>query len=528
MRVNLYSVVAAEHVPPTSGSSLSPQTQPSISDSWRRNVPVDRTNDGSFNEEQTIRKIQIRLLPFLFILYVISFVDRINIGFAALTMNKELAITSQQFGFAAGVFFFGYCLFEVPSNLLLHRIGARIWIARILVTWGVFATLTGFAHSVHHLYVLRFLLGLAEAGYFPGIALYLTYWFRQRERAQAVALFLTGLPVTSIVGAPISGLILDHAHWLGVSSWRWLLILEGLPAIVGGVLVYLLLPNRPAEAKFLTSEEKEWLHTELLTEERRKLEQGHYSVLQTLLNRRVLYLGIIEFGILIGSYTFSFWAPQLIKSVFGQSSNTAVGLLVMIPYVAGAIAMVLVSRSSDRRLERRYHTGIPVLVGGVALLLSGNFHSPVILIALLSLLAIGCYSWAGPFFALPCEILTGSAAAAGIALINSMGNLGGFVGPYALGASSSWTSGIYRGFALMGIPMLLSAIALLLLPKQACAEGLATSSSVGAAQHRCEKPHWRFRVSASHKLFRSHWTRFEPASGESHREGRQHDGNTSE
>ena len=428
-------------------------------------------------ERRTIQKIQIRLLPVLFILYVISYVDRINIGFAALTMNKELAITSQQFGFAAGVFFFGYCLLEVPSNLLLHKIGARIWIARILMTWGIFATLTGFVHTIQHLYVLRFLLGLAEAGYFPGIVLYLTYWLRQRERARAVALFLVGLPVTSIVGAPISGLILDHVHWLGVSSWRWLLILEGLPAIVGGVLVYLLLPNRPAEAKFLTSGEKEWLHAQLLHEERQKLEQRHYSVLQALLNPRVLCLGVIELGINTGGYTFSFWAPQLIKSVSQQSSNTAVGLLVMIPWLVGAIAMVLVSRSSDRRLERRCHTGIPVLVGGIALLLIGMFHSPLILIVLLSLLAIGAYSWAGPFFALPCEFLTGSAVAAGIAMINSIGNLGGLVGPYALGAMSSWTGGIYGGFALMGIPMLLSAAGLLLLPRKASVNSVTASRS---------------------------------------------------
>src|SRR5215471_647263 len=183
-------------------------------------------------ESRTIRKMQLRLLPFLFVLYVIAFVDRINIGFAALTMNRELTITSQQFGFAAGIFFFGYCLFEVPSNLLLHKIGARFWIARILITWGILAALTGFVHTVHHLYALRFLLGLAEAGYFPGIVLYLTYWFRQREQARSLALFMTALPVTSIVGAPISGLILDHAHWLGLGSWRWLLILEGLPAVL--------------------------------------------------------------------------------------------------------------------------------------------------------------------------------------------------------------------------------------------------------------------------------------------------------
>ena len=185
-------------------------------------------------EARTIRKLRIRILPFVFLLYIVAFLDRINIGFAALTMNKELAITSQQFGLVAGIFFFGYFLVEVPSNLLLHKVGARIWIARILISWGIVATLTGFVHSAHQLYVVRFLLGLAEGGYFPGIILYLTYWFRQRERAQAIALFMTALPVSNIIGAPLSGVILDHVHWFGVSSWRWLLILEGIPAVVGG------------------------------------------------------------------------------------------------------------------------------------------------------------------------------------------------------------------------------------------------------------------------------------------------------
>src|SRR5207249_9591311 len=210
-------------------------------------------------EARTIRKVRTRILPFLFLLYIICFLDRINIGFAALTMNKELAITSQQFGLVAGIFFLGYFLFEVPSNLLLHKLGGRIWIACILITWGIVAMLTGFVHNVHQLYVVRFLLGLAEAGYYPGIVLYLTYWFRQREQAQAIALFLAGLPVTSILGAPVSRLILDHVHWLGISCWRWLLVLEGTPALACGVLTYFLLPSRPAEARFLAEDEKRWI-----------------------------------------------------------------------------------------------------------------------------------------------------------------------------------------------------------------------------------------------------------------------------
>src|SRR5438132_10404801 len=246
-------------------------------------------------------------------------------------MSRELAISSQQFGLLFGIFFFGYFLFEIPSNLFLHKIGARVWIARILISWGIVATLTGFVHTVHQLYSVRFLLGLAEAGYFPGMALYLTYWFPKREQARALALLIAANPVATILGAPVSGLIMDHVHWLGVSSWRWLLILEGTPAIVGGVLTYFLLPSRPQEAKFLTADEKEWIRAELGREEQQKLEQRRYSALQALASRRVWHLVLIYFGMTIGTWTLNSWAPQLVKSLSSRYSNSIIGLLVTIP-----------------------------------------------------------------------------------------------------------------------------------------------------------------------------------------------------
>jgi ACS family tartrate transporter-like MFS transporter len=418
-------------------------------------------------EARTIQKLRIRILPFVFLLFVVALLDRLNIGFAALTMNKELSITSQQYGLIFGIFFFGYFIFEIPSNLLLHKIGARIWIARILITWGIVATLTGFVHTVHQLYFVRFLLGLAEAGYFPGIVLYLTYWFSQRERARGVAVIETANPVMTILAAPLSGLILDHVHWLGVSSWRWLLILEGIPAIVLGFLTYFLLPSCPQEAKFLTAEEKEWIRAELGREEQQKLEQHQYSVFQALASGRVWHLVFAYWGLVLGVNTLQSWGPQLLKSLSSHYSNSMVGFLLTIPNLVGLAAMIFVSHSSDRTLERRYHVAFPAIVAAAALVFLGTTRSPFYSVTLLTFLAVGAYSFFGPFWALPSEFLTGFSAAAGIALINSVGNLSQFVAPYVIGAIAIRTGNLYAGLALAGVPVFISATLVLLLPRRA-------------------------------------------------------------
>ena len=385
-------------------------------------------------ESRTTRKLRRRLIPLLFLLYVVSYLDRINISFAGLTMNAALGITGGQFGLLVAIFFWGYLAFEIPSNLVLHKIGARIWITCLLLSWGIAAMLCGAAQSVPQLYVMRFLLGAAEAGFFPGIVLYLTYWFRRGEQARVISLFMIGLPVASILGAPASGFILDHAHWAAISSWRWLLILEGLPALVCGVVTYFLLPSRPAEAAFLTQEEKGWVAAELAREERDKIGGQSLSALRTLAHPRVWHLACAGFTFAIALYAMSFYMPQAVQSLSRGYSNTTVGFLVMAPHLAGLMAMILVSRSSDRRLERRYHVAIPAMVGGAALLLLGTTRSPLLSIAIWSFAAMGIYGFLGPFWSLPSEFLTGFSAASGIALINSAAGLGGVVGPSAIGA----------------------------------------------------------------------------------------------
>jgi ACS family tartrate transporter-like MFS transporter len=418
------------------------------------------------SEIQIIRKLQWRLLPFLFLLYVISFIDRANIGFAALTMNKELGISSEQFGWVAGVFFFGYVLSGIPSNLMLHKLGARVWIALILVVWGAVALMMGLVHSVGDLYVLRFLLGFAEGGYFPGVALYLTYWFRQREQAQCIALFLTGVPASNMIGGPLSGWILDHVHWMHLASWRWLLILEALPAILLGIATYFVLPSRPEQANFLNKNERDWLQNELEREEQAKRDAKPIGTLKALAIPRVWHSGLLVFSANCGIYMLAFWMPQLVKSRAGNASNSTIGLLVMIPYFVGLVTMVLVSRSSDKRLERRLHAAIPAMLAGTSLAILGSPHSLAPTIALLSVAIAGMISIYGPAYSLPSELLAGPAVAAGLGLASSIANSAGFVGPYAAGWISQRTGSLYGGLSAAAISLFACTGLALLLPRK--------------------------------------------------------------
>ena len=348
--------------------------------------------------------------------------------------------------------------------MLLHKIGARIWLARILITWGLIATLTGFVQSVNQLYLARFLLGLAEGGYFPGIILYLTYWFRQRDQAKALAFLFMGIPIASVIGAPLSGLILDHIHWLGLGSWRWLLILEGMPAVVCGFLTYYVLPNRPAEARFLTAEEKDGVMAPLKLEEDAKRKFHSLSAVRALVHRQVWHLASIAFAMATALYIANVWMPQIVKSFSAGYSNTVVGLLVMVPNVIGLLVMLAISWNSDRLHERRWHTAIPAFVGGAACLCFGLHDSVLLSIILLSLLVIGVYGAAAPFWALPNEFLTGSSAASAIALITTIGTVGGFFGSYTVGLIQQKTASFFGGVTLAGISLVALAFLVLLLP----------------------------------------------------------------
>jgi len=373
-------------------------------------------------------------------------------------MNRELGLSSEQYGLLSGVFFCGYFLFEIPSNLILHRTGARTWIARILLTWGLIAMLTGFVRDAPQLYGARLLLGVAEAGFFPGILYYLSHWFRQRQQAQAIGLFLTALPTASILGGPLSGWILDHVDGFGLSSWRWLLILEALPAIACGVLTYRFLPDRPANATFLTAEEKVRIRDALVAEAAAKPKQGQLSLMQSMTNVRTLHLTGIHFLFLMGLYLTGFWMPQSIMAVAAGYSNTAIGFLMAVPSAVSLLAMVIVSRSSDRRSERYFHAAISLLIAAAGLYFVTATPTLGGRIVLWCAVASGLASYLGPFWACPGEFLCGRSAASALAFINSFGSLGSFFSLSIIGAIAKRTGSLEGGFQLVAIALVLAAV----------------------------------------------------------------------
>lgn len=408
--------------------------------------------------DRAVRKAQWRLLPFLICLYIVAYLDRINVSFAALSMNQELGLSQTAYGFGAGVFFIGYVLFEIPSNLILARIGPRVWIARIMVSWGLATVALALAVGPASFAALRFVLGLAEAGFYPGLVLYLTYWFPQAHRAKAVALLMTATPMAGLIGSPVSSLLLELHSLLGLSGWQWLFILEGAPAVLLGVVVFLVMPNRPSDARWLSPEEREALNS-VLERESREIESQHLSSLRDGLSSPAVWLGgWVYFCVVVAMYGLVMWLPQLVSAAAGGGAGTLrVGFLVMIAYAFAMVGMALIGVSSDRRAERRWHVLFSLGLCLTGMLTLAACQGLIGVVAGASLAAMGIWGAIGPFWGLMTGVLTGSAAAVGIALINSLGNVGGFAGPYVMGFVKAHTGGFAQAFLCIAALMALGA-----------------------------------------------------------------------
>ena len=413
--------------------------------------------------ERTRRRITRRLLPFLFLLYIISFLDRINISFAGLDMTRELGFSDQVFGLGSGIFFAGYVLLEIPGSLMVELWSARKWIARIMISWGLVASFTGLIHSPAQFYWARFILGVAEAGFFPGVVVYLAHWYRDQDRARAMGIFMSAIPIAQVIGAPLSGVLL-RIHWLGYSGWRWLLILEGVPAVIAGIAAFYYLTDWPRDARWLAADERSWITEEL---EREAHAQGPQpGIWKALSDRNVLLLtGVYFFGA-CSQYGFSFFLPKMIQQLSGRSSFQ-VAMIATIPFLASWPAMVALGWSSDRTGERRWHTAAAYAVLAVGLAGSVWAGKNVALgVVMFSLAGIGISARLPAFWALPASLLGGAAAAASVGAINSVGNLGGFVGPYLLGALSERNGGSYTAgmWVLAGSAVLAAVLVLLVRP----------------------------------------------------------------
>ncbi len=409
-------------------------------------------------EQTTVSKVTWRLIPLLFLCYIIAYIDRINVGFAGLQLQRTFGVDAARYygiyGWGAGMFFLGYFIFEVPSNLILHKVGARLWIARIMVVWGVISSAMMLIKTPAGFYTMRFLLGVAEAGFFPGIILYLTYWFRARDRARTVALFATAGTLAGFVNSPISGLLLQLDGTLGWAGWQWLFFIEGIPAVLVGILVFVVLPDRPRDARWLSAHQKEWLRTELEREQALAGPGQQHRLSEVFASGRVWLLCAMYLLLNVGTYGFEMWNPQIIKG-FSAISEFRIGLLNALPYLAATVCMVLVGRHSDRTGERRWHLACAAFAAAAGFLLSAFAGNLVLSLAALALAFSGLKSMLGPFWAFSTSFLSGTAAAGGIAWINSVGNLGGFVGPAVVGYIRKATGSYAGALAILAVVIVL-------------------------------------------------------------------------
>jgi MFS transporter, ACS family, tartrate transporter len=417
-------------------------------------------------EARTIGRVTKRLMPFLILCYFVAYLDRVNVGFAALSMNKDLGFTATVFGIGAGIFFIAYFFFEVPSNLLLDRVGARRWIARIMFSWGIVAGAEAFIPQIAHItglspatvfVTLRVLLGVAEAGFFPGIIFYLTIWFPALYRARMIGMFMAAIPLSTVVGGPISGMLL-YVHGLGLANWQWLYLIEAIPALLLSFVVLTYLTDRPSDAHWLSADERAWLVERHATETRIREKANHFSALQAITNTRVVLLAFIYFGINAAVYGLSFFMPQIVHS-FGLSFALT-GLVTTLPYIMGIIGMVFWGRHSDRTRERREHVGFGLLIAGLCIAGTTVVDNPAAKMLLFTIAGFGMFGAQPCFWALPASFLSGPAAAAGLAAVNSLGNLSGFFGPYVMGrvkdATGSYTIALLAISVILGFAMLVA------------------------------------------------------------------------
>jgi MFS transporter, ACS family, tartrate transporter len=406
-------------------------------------------------ETSTLAKVTKRLVPFLIVCYFVAYLDRVNVGFAALTMNQDLGLSQTAFGFGAGIFFIAYFIFEVPSNLLLERFGARKWIARIMLSWGLLSGLMAFIPDIaratglgneNSFYLIRVLLGAAEAGFFPGIIFYLTLWFPAEYRARIVGYFMAAIPLSTVIGAPVSGLLLNLHGGLGLAGWQWLFVIEAVPAIILSGVVFFYLTDRPADATWLTADERKWLAERLTLEQRQREAVHEFTVAQALVNPRVIGLSLVYFGAVATNYGLGFFLPQIVKA-FGLSTFMTT-VVAAAPYAVGLVAMVWWGRRSDRVAERRFHTAFPLFVAAAGIAVSTALDDPTLKMLSFCVAGFGIFACLPVFWTLPTAFLSGAAAAAGIAVINSIGNLAGFAGPFAMGWIKDHT-GSYAGGLLL-------------------------------------------------------------------------------
>ncbi|MFC7396842.1 MFS transporter [Chelatococcus sp. GCM10030263] len=431
--------------------------------------------------DTTLSKMKWRLLPFLLVCYLLAYLDRVNVSIAALQMNEDLGFTPTIYAFGGGIFFLGYFLFELPSNWALERVGARRWIARIMISWGLVASAMAFVSGPTSFYWLRFLLGAAEAGFLPGIVYYLSRWFPARERAAIMALFFLGLPLSFVVGAPVSGALLSLDGLLGIAGWKWLYLLEGLPTVVFGILCLKVLTDRPSEAKWLSAEERNWIEGVLRAEEAERAKVSAPTFTAALYDRRVWAFGIAYVGIIMGMYGIGLWLPQIIKQL--GYSDFVTSTISAVPYVLSAVAMIVVARSSDRTGERRWHAVLPCIVAAAGLVASAYIGSPLLSLAAVTVGAVAVISSMPTFWALPTAVLSGSAAAGGIALINSIGNLGGFAGPYLVGYVREASGSFQLGLLFLAVCPFLTALILYAMTGRSTAEEALRRAKSSAPAH---------------------------------------------